>query len=68
MSPEPQFAWNGDSTVAYEVAGDGPVDLAHVPGFINNLLVEGSRLVFQDRGEHELKGVPDRWRFYRVVD
>jgi len=30
-------------------------------------LVAGSGLVFEDRGEHELKGVPDRWRLYRVV-
>ena len=22
---------------------------------------------FEDAGEHELKGVPDRWRLYRVV-
>jgi class 3 adenylate cyclase len=30
-------------------------------------LVAGSGLSFEDRGEHELKGVPDRWRLYRVV-
>jgi len=30
-------------------------------------LVAGSGLVFEDRGEHELKGVPDRWHLYRVV-
>jgi class 3 adenylate cyclase len=30
-------------------------------------LVVGSRLAFEDAGEHELKGVPDRWRLYRVV-
>ncbi len=30
-------------------------------------LVAGSGLVFEDRGEHELKGVPDRWRLYTVV-
>ncbi len=31
-------------------------------------LVAGSGLTFQDAGEHELKGVPDTWRLYRVVD
>jgi class 3 adenylate cyclase len=31
-------------------------------------LVAGSGLVFEDRGEHDLKGVPDRWRVYRVVN
>jgi class 3 adenylate cyclase len=30
-------------------------------------LVAGSGLSFSDAGEHELKGVPDRWRLYRVV-
>jgi pimeloyl-ACP methyl ester carboxylesterase len=29
-------------------------------------LVAGSGLAFDDAGEHELKGVPDRWRLYRV--
>jgi class 3 adenylate cyclase len=31
-------------------------------------LVAGSGLVFEDAGQHELRGVPDRWRLYRVVD
>jgi class 3 adenylate cyclase len=30
-------------------------------------LVAGSGLVFEDRGEHELKGVPDPWHLYAVV-
>ena len=30
-------------------------------------LVAGSGLVFEDRGEHELKGVPDRWRLYSAA-
>jgi class 3 adenylate cyclase len=30
-------------------------------------LVVGSDLSFEDAGEHELKGVPDHWRLYRVV-
>ena len=30
-------------------------------------LTAGSGLEFEDAGEHELKGVPDRWRLYRVV-
>ena len=31
-------------------------------------LVAGSGLTFEDTGEHELKGVPDLWHLYRVVD
>ena len=30
-------------------------------------LVAGSGLSFEDAGEHELKGVPDRWHLYRVL-
>jgi class 3 adenylate cyclase len=30
-------------------------------------LVAGSGLRFEDAGEHELKGVPDRWQLYRVA-
>jgi hypothetical protein len=30
-------------------------------------LVAGSGIVFDDAGEHELKGVPDRWHLYRVA-
>jgi pimeloyl-ACP methyl ester carboxylesterase len=31
-------------------------------------LTAGSGLVFEDAGEHELKGVTDRWHLYRVVE
>ena len=31
-------------------------------------LVVGSGLHFESRGDHELKGVPDRWHLYRVVE
>ena len=30
-------------------------------------LVAGSRLAFAERGEHELKGLPERWMLYRAV-
>jgi hypothetical protein len=30
-------------------------------------LVAGSGFVFEDRGEHDLKGVPGTWRLYAVV-
>jgi class 3 adenylate cyclase len=30
-------------------------------------LVAGSGIEFEDRGEHELKGVPGRWRLYSVA-
>ena len=31
-------------------------------------LVAGSGIAFEERGEHELKGVPGNWRLYAVVD
>ena len=31
------------------------------------LLCQASGLAFEDAGEHELKGVPDRWRLHRVA-
>ena len=30
-------------------------------------LVAGSGIAFEERGEHELKGVPDRWALYAAV-
>ena len=30
-------------------------------------LVAGSGLRFAERGEHELKGIPDRWQLYAVT-
>ena len=30
-------------------------------------LVAGSGIEFQDRGSHELKGVPGEWRLYSVI-
>jgi hypothetical protein len=30
-------------------------------------LCRGAGLTFEDAGEHELKGVPDRWSLFRVT-
>jgi hypothetical protein len=30
-------------------------------------LVSGSAIDFEERGEHQLKGVPGRWRLYAVA-
>ena len=44
------------------------MDLVLAPGTMSHLeLTAGSGLVFEGVGEHELKGVPDRWWLYRVV-
>lgn len=35
--PETLFAWNGDSALAYQVLGEGPLDLVYLPGWISNV-------------------------------
>jgi pimeloyl-ACP methyl ester carboxylesterase len=39
MTPKTQYARSGDSSVAYQVVGDGPRDLVMVPGFVSHLEV-----------------------------
>jgi len=36
-TPETRFAWNGDVSLAYQVIGDGPVDLLYLPGALSNV-------------------------------
>jgi hypothetical protein len=31
-------------------------------------LVAGSGLAFEDRGLHDLKGIPDRWQLFALVE
>src|SRR5918911_835754 len=38
-TPETHYAKSGDLHLAYQVVGDGPFDLLHIPGFVSN--VEG---------------------------
>lgn len=35
--PDARYAHNGDVAIAYQVFGQGPVDLVCIPGFISNL-------------------------------
>jgi pimeloyl-ACP methyl ester carboxylesterase len=37
MQPDTRYARSGDLCIAYQVVGDGPLDLVFVPGFISNL-------------------------------
>jgi pimeloyl-ACP methyl ester carboxylesterase/class 3 adenylate cyclase len=37
QAPKTQYARNGDVNIAYQVVGDGPMDLAIVPGFISHV-------------------------------
>jgi len=77
-SPETRYAKSGDLHVAYQVVGDGPFDLLHIPGFVSNVeamwdepllarflrrLASFSRLIlFDKRGT----GLSDRVPVYRL--
>ena len=37
MPPETRYARSGEINIAYQVVGDGPIDLVFVPGFISHL-------------------------------
>src|SRR5690242_14283743 len=39
-TPETNYAKSGDTYIAYQVMGDGPVDLVFVPGFITHLEIQ----------------------------
>jgi pimeloyl-ACP methyl ester carboxylesterase len=62
--PQTRFAWNGAVALAYQVIGEGPVDLVYVQGWASNVeanwdmpeiarwirdLSEGVRLIVVDR-------------------
>jgi class 3 adenylate cyclase len=36
---EALYAWNGDASVAYQLVGDGPVDLVYLQGQVSNVIV-----------------------------
>src|SRR4051812_37454246 len=37
MQPQTKYARSGDYHIAYQVVGDGPVDLVFVPGWVSHL-------------------------------
>ncbi len=37
MEPETRYAKSGDVNIAYQVVGEGPIDLVWVPGFVSHL-------------------------------
>ena len=37
MAPETRYARSGDVNIAYQVVGEGPLDLVYVPGWVSNV-------------------------------
>jgi hypothetical protein len=35
--PETLYAWNGDVALAYQIVGDGPMDLFYLQGWTSNI-------------------------------
>ena len=52
-TPETRYARSGDVAIAYQVFGDGPVDLVFAPGFVSNVEIGWS--------------VPGRGEFLRAL-
>ncbi|MBA3301836.1 MAG: adenylate/guanylate cyclase domain-containing protein [Thermoleophilaceae bacterium] len=36
-TPETKYARSGDLSIAYQVVGDGPIDLVHIPGIVSHV-------------------------------
>jgi class 3 adenylate cyclase/pimeloyl-ACP methyl ester carboxylesterase len=51
MTPKTRYVKSGDVHIAYQVVGDGPIDLVFVPGFVSHL-----ELLWED---------PEQARFYQ---
>ena len=37
MEAETRYARSGDVSISYQVTGDGPFDVVHVPGFVSHV-------------------------------
>src|SRR5437868_8643691 len=37
MPPETRYAKSGDLNIAYQIVGDGPIDVLWIPGFVSNV-------------------------------
>ncbi|HZC75628.1 MAG TPA: adenylate/guanylate cyclase domain-containing protein [Gaiellaceae bacterium] len=52
MLPETRYAKSGDLNIAYQVTGDGPLDLVFVPGYVTHLELHWSIPSFAPFLEH----------------
>ena len=45
--PETLYAWNGEDALAFQVVGEGPVDLVYLQGFGSNVIVNWEHPAFE---------------------
>jgi hypothetical protein len=64
QTPETRYAKSGEVNVAYQVLGEGPLDLVFVYGWISHLDFQWTNPVWAR--SHVLKGVPGEWRLFAV--
>ena len=46
IPPRVHYARNGDTHIAYQVVGNGPIDILMVPGWTSHLLIEWEEPTF----------------------
>jgi len=70
----PQYARNGDVHLAFQVVGPIAARVAALAGdgavLVSSTMKDlpaGSGVGFDDRREHELKGVPGTWRLFAAT-
>ena len=44
--PETRYAWNGDDSLAFQVVGEGPVDLVYLQGEVSNVILNWEHPAF----------------------
>ena len=54
-SPETHYAWNGGDSLAFQVVGEGPVDLVYSQGYLSNVILNWEHPAFA-RFAHALAG------------
>ena len=59
-------AWHAVHIASRVLGHAGPAEVIVSRTVVD--LVAGSQLSFEERGTHELKGVPGEWRLYAVRD
>ncbi len=37
IAPKTRYAQSGDVSIAYQIVGEGPIDLVYTPGFVSNV-------------------------------
>ena len=68
MDDDIRYARSGGVAIAYQVVGEGEVDLVYVPDYVSNLVYGWEHPPWRtDRGFHELMGIPGTWQLFAAA-